>query len=498
MQLFSSILERRKFLQSFGMGAMSLIGGSVIPNLLVETKYLTKKKNFQHQRVIIIGAGLSGLVSAMELKSAGHEVVILEGRRRPGGRVYTLRNPFSDDLHAEAGAVIYASSYTIANKYIDQFGLKRLDYNVPQLKPHYFLDGKHIVIGEDNVNWPYGVTSEENELGPFGILNKYLIQTLPEDLKDVDSWQSSDSLKNLDNYTLGEYMRHQGASEGALELVRRTQYFGAAIDNGSALSSLIADIGMFFTGASFFLLEGGNDSLPRAMANTLHSEINYGVKVVGIHQAEDKVQVKTYRGDRLETVEGDRVICTVPAPVLRGMDFVPKLDAKKREAINSINYLDTTRTFIQVKEAFWVRKGLSGSAYTDLPIQDILRQPYSMEIDASKRAILESHVRGYQARQLAVMSESEVIDFVTEQIAKIFPEIYKYQEGGVVKAWSNDPFVLSAYSWPKPGYVTSHLDALRRPHGRVHFAGEHTSILRSLMEGALRSGLRAAHEVNDA
>jgi Monoamine oxidase len=48
-----------------------------------------------------------------------------------------------------------------------------------------------------------------------------------------------------------------------------------------------------------------------------------------------------------------------------------------------------------------------------------------------------------------------------------------------------------------PGDVTGHLEALQRPHGRIHFAGEHTSILRATMEGALRSGIRAAQEVNE-
>ncbi|MDP2498162.1 MAG: FAD-dependent oxidoreductase [Candidatus Palauibacterales bacterium] len=51
---------------------------------------------------------------------------------------------------------------------------------------------------------------------------------------------------------------------------------------------------------------------------------------------------------------------------------------------------------------------------------------------------------------------------------------------------------------PSPATGTAHLEALQRPHGRIHFAGEHTSVLRSTMEGALRSGIRTANEVNEA
>ncbi len=56
------------------------------------------------QRVVILGAGLAGLAAAWELKNAGHEVIILEAQLHPGGRVHTIREGFSDDLYAEAGA----------------------------------------------------------------------------------------------------------------------------------------------------------------------------------------------------------------------------------------------------------------------------------------------------------------------------------------------------------------------------------------------------------
>lgn len=498
MRTPSSFLHRRRFLQSLGILTTAAIGGNAFPDIFAYPDHRTVKKTIAPQRVIVIGAGLSGLVAAMELKAAGHEVIVLEGRMRPGGRVYTIRNKFADNLHAEAGAVIYASSYNVANKYIDQFGLKRLDYDVPALKSHFHLKGRHMIMDGSPVTWPYDLTAEENQLGPFGVLQKYLIDTLPADIGKFDDWRSLQSLKQLDTQSLGDYMRSHGASEGALELVRRTMYFGNAVDHGSALSSLISDLHFFFTGARFFLLEGGNDSLPRAMADTLRSEINYGVRVAAIEQINDKVRVQAYRGDKMESVEGDRVICTIPATVLRGISFTPALDAAKQRAMQSLKYLDTTRTFIQVKRAFWADLGLSGTAYTDLPIQDVGRQPYSMKIDSTKRAILESHVRGPEAQHIAAMSEAEAVAFTIQEMSKIFPDLPSYQEGGIVKAWSKDPFALSAYSWPGPGDVTTYLQDLQKPHGRVHFAGEHTSVVRALMEGALRSGVRAAQEIGEA
>src|SRR5437870_10370835 len=64
------------------------------------------------QRVLIIGAGLAGLVAAYELNQAGHQVTVLEARLWPGGRVFTLREPFSDGLYAEAGALFVPNHHT--------------------------------------------------------------------------------------------------------------------------------------------------------------------------------------------------------------------------------------------------------------------------------------------------------------------------------------------------------------------------------------------------
>jgi monoamine oxidase len=67
----------------------------------------------KQQRVIVVGAGIAGLVAAYELMKSGHEVVVFEARMRPGGRIYTLRDEFADGLHAEAGAIDFGDAYTL-------------------------------------------------------------------------------------------------------------------------------------------------------------------------------------------------------------------------------------------------------------------------------------------------------------------------------------------------------------------------------------------------
>lgn len=80
------------------------------------------------KKIIVAGAGLAGLVAAYELTQAGHDVTVIEARKRAGGRVFTLREPFADGLYAEAGATRIHTDHDLTLKYIKQFGLELLPF----------------------------------------------------------------------------------------------------------------------------------------------------------------------------------------------------------------------------------------------------------------------------------------------------------------------------------------------------------------------------------
>src|SRR6187455_2783059 len=73
------------------------------------------------KKVIVIGAGMAGLTAAYELQRAGHEPTILEAQERVGGRVCALREPFSDDLYAEAGAMRIPRAHALTMAYLEKF-----------------------------------------------------------------------------------------------------------------------------------------------------------------------------------------------------------------------------------------------------------------------------------------------------------------------------------------------------------------------------------------
>src|SRR5580693_6336447 len=127
------------------------------------------------QKVIVVGAGLAGLAAAYELGERGHEVTVLEAQLRPGGRVYTLRSPFSDGLYADAGAIDFTTAYRHLMRYIQTFGLPVSPLKGRPAATACHLRGKRFVVKAGvKPEWPFELTAEEKKLGLGGMLEKYL------------------------------------------------------------------------------------------------------------------------------------------------------------------------------------------------------------------------------------------------------------------------------------------------------------------------------------
>lgn len=486
---------RREFIQRLAFGAGVLGAGICFPGTLSAQEFINGKTNLP-RNVLILGAGMAGLATAWELKKAGHKVTVLEARNRPGGRVVTLRKPFAQDLYAEGGAVAYSENYTTALKYIEELGLEKTSWTMPQ-EPivHYFKGKRFVVVPGKQVDWPYNLTAEERELGPWGIVNKYIIEKLPKEIAQSEAWTDS-PLIEMDKISLHDYMISMGASEGAIELVQNTQWFGAVPKKNSGISMAVSDFGLFMGGMPF-LLKGGNDKLPLAMAEKLKENIHYRMEVDSVNSSAEEVTVTCKNDGRVQSFKADNVICTIPAKVMHTVKFHPPLPSNKKMAAENMPYLDITRTYLQVKEPFWLKEGVSGSAKSDL-ITGRVTGHLHPDNPENNPAILESIVAGPKATAMGKMREKELLNKTLYDMKKIHPNLEDYYHTGHVKAWIEDPYVMGAVSWPAPGDVGKYLKALEVPFGRIHFAGEHTSILRGTMEGALRSGVRAAREIHQA
>lgn len=448
------------------------------------------------KKVIIVGAGLAGLSAALELTNAGHDVTILEARRRPGGRVYTLREPFSDGLYAEAGASNVYDNHFLTWRYVNIFGLT-LDPVVPSTLPSLlYIRGRRIVVRPNQpVEYPLALTTAEKALGRRGMWEKY-VQPVVREVGDytAPNWPSA-ALKKYDRMTFHEFLRSQGASLDAAYLLGLGA-IGAFGDGVKTLSALVVlrELANRAALKQNYTIRGGSDLLPRAFASHMADKILYEAPVVRIERDANQVRAVFIRNGVRDRISADYLICAMPFSVLRHIEVTPRFSSEKQRAIEQLPYTSVLRTYLQTDRKFWIDDGISASATIDnsnMLISDSARN------QTGTRGILESYLAGPRARKLTAMTEAARINYVLGQLKPVHANLRKHYERGTTKSWDDDEWARGAYAWYKPGQMESLLPHVARPEGRVHFAGEHASSLFGWMQGAFESGLRAAQEVND-
>jgi monoamine oxidase len=470
-QVRPEAMNRRDFLHS----AIALPALLAIPATVRQTR----------GRVIVIGAGLAGLSAAYELDRAGYEVTVLEARARPGGRVYTMREPFSDGLYAEAGAARIQDTHEFTLRYAKQFGLT-LDPFFPTEGARVTYVAKQRLLGPPDLNRiPLGFTDEERRLGFLGGLKKYLFGHMG-DLGDPGSstWPTGDVSRF--ETSIADFCQRQGASPAFVSIMT----LGHDLDGMSALYFL-RDLALGAATKMFFKIRGGNDLLPKAFAAALQEKIHYGAAVTRIEQDAASVRVTFPRAGVPVTMSGDYVVCTLPAPVLRKVEFAPALPESKRAAIEQVGGLPMSRVFLQTRRRFWLERGESGWASTDHPIDvwDYTRDQPGV------RGILGAYTSGRMARRITTMDPPKRGDFVLGMMDRVHPGTREHFEGSASCSWIDDPWSLGAAAEFGPGQLSTHYHSLRTSDGRLHFAGEHTSPWSGWMNGGLESGVRAAAEI---
>lgn len=452
-------------------------------------------------KVVVIGAGLAGLAAAYELSEAGHDVHVLEARPCPGGRIMTARDVFADGMYAELGAAAFIPTEPDAvMSYIRHFALPLMEPPASDLPIVFYFRGRRMLATGSGVpDWPLHLTAQERSLGLLGMRTRYLRSAVEEVVDGCRRGETAGLVAKYDNLPFGEFMRRQGASPDATELLGICDWdvVGEDFDQRSTLDVLAQTATYSFFTSERYAIDGGNDLLPKALALTMRERIHYGAMVSWIEQDEKSATVHYSHGGFSNAISADRVVITVPSPRLGQIRFQPALSAEKRGAIREISYASVARAFIQCRRRFWIDEGLSGYAFTDLPI--------SFLWDASGRrhdgrGVLQCFMRGGNARQFAAMGEERRLRFVLETVNHLFPQIHENFEAALFKCWDDDPFAMGAYAYFKPGQLARLLPAIGQHEGRLHFAGEHTAPiwLRGLAQGALESGIRAANEVAES
>jgi monoamine oxidase len=258
--------------------------------------------------------------------------------------------------------------------------------------------------------------------------------------------------------------------------------FGEAVENYVGIE--IGD------GRGWHKIEGGNDLLPRAFAEKLAVKVIYGAPASRVEQDGKGARVTFTRGGKADTLAADYVVCAIPFAVLGRVEFAPRLSDQKLRVRDEMSYDLAARAFMQTRERFWERGRVNGFAASDLPAEfwpSTFGQP-------GRRGIMQAYVRHRTALDWAKKNEAERLASALELTEQAVPGVRAAYERGAVKCWGEDEWTGCAWTHPSPVQLVP----INAPEGRIHFAGEHTSLYASWMNGALESGNRAARAVDEA
>ncbi len=478
----SAALTRRAFGRLAALSSAGLLLDRTAAAQLLDERAATAPP----QRVLILGAGLAGLAAAAKLVAEGHDVLLLEARTRPGGRVHTLREPFSDGLYAEAGAGRIPSTHALTLEYVKRCALE-LDPFYPESGAGVFLAGDERQVvpfgGNPSLASPaLGFNARERAAGANGLSALYFdrvreeIRALPK-----DAWPFREFAHYKDS-TYAEFLAQQGASPAAIRLMAQGFEADSLLDFAhDAVSHAVPML---------WKIRGGNDHLPRALAEPLRERLRYGAEVRRIEQDARGVRVAYIAGGTHHVERADRAICTIPFTVLREIEVSPAFSAAKRHTIDGLYSGPVARVFVQTRTRFWERDGRNGFASVDQPMEvwsPSFNQP-------GARGLLMSYAYEDLARETSALPPEVRIERMLALFERIHPGVRDEFEAAATHSWLNEKYSRGAFLVTRPGEFEL-LEHVATPEGRVHFAGEHTSPWPGWMQGALHSGLRAAGEV---
>lgn len=479
-----SVQERRAFLKL----TLAASAGLLLSNRPASA--LMRLGKDSQKRIVVIGAGFSGLACAYELKAAGYDVTVLEPRGRVGGRVNSLNaangTEYVKGRNIEGGAELIGSNHPSWVSYKEKFGFEFLDVSEDEgIVLPVVIDGKRLTDEEGKKLWD----DMEEALAKMN----ELAAPVPED----EPWKVADAAK-LDKMSTQQWIE----SLDVPALVKRAMWINQTSDNGqdankqSLLGQLAAVKGggleKYWKETEVFRCKGGNDQLAHKLAEGIGKDrviLKLAAKSVRLKNGTMIVEAADGR-----TLECDDVVLTAPPPTWKKISFSPDLPADMTPQMGlNAKYL------AHVKDRFWEKHDpkLSQYALSDGLINmtwDATDAQGPIEGDVNG-ACLTGFAGGPAVEKALAMSKEERDKAFGELYEKFYPGYKDNFVQSKYMDWPKDPWTGASYSFPAPGQVTTVGPMLAKPHmeGRLHLAGEHTCYkFVGYMEGGLSSGIRIA------
>jgi len=464
--------------------------------------------------VLILGGGLAGLVSALELRKAGYRVQVLEYREKAGGRNWSLRG---GDVYTELGGATQAVNFD-EGLYINP-GPWRIPYHHHAVLDYCKRLGVRLepFIQVNHNAYLHSTTAFDGKPQRFRHIQSDMHGYIAELLaKAVDQEALENAVSKDDRETLLEALKRFGALDADYRYVKSehtSEVRGFEKDPGGGLTAIpdpsqplsqsdILSSGLWRYLATGQLYEfqmpmfqpvGGMDMISQAFQRELSDIMTFNRKVVALEQTEKGVRVRhvsSQDGKDAKTATADWCICTIPFSVLSRMDT--NLSPEMHSAMAALPYASSVKFGFQFKRRFWEQDDhiFGGITYTDLPISSI-GYPATDYFSSGKGVLLGGYVWGPYSYEFTSMAPEERIRHALEMGEKIHPQYPEEFETGVSVAWHRVPWTHGCYGvWTEETRKQHYKDAASFD-GRTLMAGEHISYIPAWQEGAVLSALDA-------
>ncbi len=464
-------------------------------------------------RVLVLGAGLAGMLTAYELRRAGYQVRVLEYQDRSGGRNFTLRggdtlvelggnkqtvgfsagnylNPGPWRIpHHHRGVLHYCKQFGVALEPFIEVNYAALLHNpaafggVPQRYGDVLTDFNGYTaellakaVGQDKLDEAMGEEERQDLLSAmrdWGILDA------------DDRYKSSLEV----SHSRGYGKPRGGGPDGA---PTASTLIGRAELMHSRLWSFLPMHANYDMHTTMFQPVGGMDMIGRAFARQVNDLVSHGAKVVKIAQSESGVVVSYTGRDGGPVMQetADWCVCTIPLSILSQIEI--QVGPAMQAAIDAVPYHSSVKIGLEFRRRFWEQDEAiyGGISFTKQPISQISYPSTGYHSDGPA-VLLGGYMFGSAAWDFAGMTPAERVEAALEQGSALHAQYRREFSNGIGVAWSRMPWSLGCCAMWNDTSRANHYEALTAFDGRIVLAGEHASYIGCWQEGAILSALSA-------